>query len=848
MLYLFWVWQDMHKLLFFVFSFLLSLPIAAENPVLKKAELRVLDIGNSYTLDATNLLPLIAEASKADLSTMCLYQCYRSGGSYKNWVDVYNDNDNAETYKISKVIGDLPANVKTGTGEAGDGQLFRDVLTNEKWDLIIIHQYSSYAPYYSMWNNDSAAGHLDELISIIREHQPNAEFGFLLVHSYWSEYKNNKEKSSFDRWQLIANSAKSFCEDYNIDFVIPYGTAIQNLRASSLNNEYDLTRDGTHCGYGLAQYTAACCYYESLIAPRCGISVLGNPARIDVSDKTSTYPSVNVTDENAFIAQKAAYLATKDMYHCYNPESETIIVKKYKLIYMVDGVEYKTQEIEYGTKITPEVEPTKEGYTFSGWSDIPSTMPAKDVTVTGSFTVNKYKLIYMVDGVEYKTQEIEYGSEITPESAPAKEGYTFSGWSDIPATMPAKDVTVTGSFTVNKYKLIYMVDGVEYKAQEIEYGAKITPEPAPTKEGYIFSGWSDIPTTMPAKDVTVTGSFIKGSYKLTYMVDGEVYKTIGYDYGDAITPEPTPTKEGYTFSGWSDIPATMPAKDVTITGSFTVNKYKLVYMVDGVEYKTQEIEYGAKITPEAEPTKEGYTFSGWSDIPATMPAKDVTVTGSFTQIDFKIGDVIYEITSEETVSVKKSEQKGSVEIVTMVEIEGHTYYVTDIGTKAFRDNKDITSVTIPDGIRTIGYKAFKGCTGLVEISIGKDVNSIDYQAFANIGTESGAGTRSKNGSILVNCYAKSVPLTSSDAFDNAPIETGMLLVEDTSVDAYKTTSPWNRFGTIMGFDEAAGIKSIEYDSPNARIYDMLGNRINHPKKGVNIILMNDGRTKKVVGM
>ncbi|MBR4369130.1 MAG: DUF4886 domain-containing protein [Prevotella sp.] len=307
----------------FIVSILLCLPVTAENAVLKKAELRVLDIGNSYTTGATRLLPLIAKASKADLSTMCLYQCIRGGASFKNWVDIYNDNDTKTSYSITKVIGGLPANVQTGKGKVGDGKLFRDVLTHETWDLIIIHQYSLFAPYYSKWNTNSAAGYLDELISIIKKHQPNAELGFLLVHSYWSGYENNAEHSSYNRWQLIANSAKSFCEDYDVDFVIPYGTAIQNLRSSSLNNEYDLTSDGTHCGYGLAEYTAACCYYESLITPRCGISVIGNSARIDVSDKKSKYPSVNVTDENALIAQKAAYLATKDMYHCQNPEDYT---------------------------------------------------------------------------------------------------------------------------------------------------------------------------------------------------------------------------------------------------------------------------------------------------------------------------------------------------------------------------------------------------------------------------------------------------------------------------------------------------------------------------------------------
>ena len=314
-------------------------------------------------------------------------------------------------------------------------------------------------------------------------------------------------------------------------------------------------------------------------------------------------------------------------------------VNKYNLTYKVDGETYKTAEVEYGSTITPETAPTKEGYTFSGWSEIPETMPAMDVTVTGSFSKGEYQLTYIVDGKVYKTIRMDYGNDITAEIAPEKDGYTFSGWSEIPATMPAKDVTVTGNFTVNKYTLTYKVDGKTYKTAEVEYGATITAETAPTKEGYTFSGWSEIPETMPAKDVIIMGSFTVNKYTLTYKVDGDTYKTAEVEYCADITPEQAPTKEGYTFSGWSEIPETMPAKDVIVTGSFTVNKYNLTYKVDGETYKTADVEYGADITPETAPTKEGYTFSGWSEIPETMPAKDVTVTGSFTLID-AIGDVI----------------------------------------------------------------------------------------------------------------------------------------------------------------------------------------------------------------
>ena len=358
-----------------------------------------------------------------------------------------------------------------------------------------------------------------------------------------------------------------------------------------------------------------------------------------IGGEGTTYDSDHVNDDYARIDEgpsKPGYFTKKAPQY-------------YTITYMVDDEEYVSHYIKVGTTITAEAEPTKEGYTFSGWSEIPETMPAHDVTVTGTFSVNKYKLIYMVDGEEYKTSEVEYGTTITAEEEPTKEGYTFSGWSEIPETMPAHDVTVTGTFSVNKYKLIYMVDGEEYKTSEVEYGTAITAEAEPTKEGYTFSGWSEIPETMPAHDVTVTGTFSVNKYKLIYMVDGEEYKTSEVEYGTTITAEEEPTKEGYTFSGWSEIPETMPAHDVTVTGTFTINKYKLTYEVDGEEYKTFEVEYGTVITAEAEPTKEGYTFSGWSEIPETMPAHDVTVTGTFTinkyTITYMIDDEVYQTES-----------------------------------------------------------------------------------------------------------------------------------------------------------------------------------------------------------
>ena len=63
--------------------------------------------------------------------------------------------------------------------------------------------------------------------------------------------------------------------------------------------------------------------------------------------------------------------------------------------------------------------------------------------------------------------------------------------------------------------------------------------------------------------------------------------------------------------------------------------YDLTYKVDGQEHKDTCIAYGTALTPEDEPTMEGYTFGGWSELPLTMPNHDVEITGRF----YLYGDV-----------------------------------------------------------------------------------------------------------------------------------------------------------------------------------------------------------------
>ena len=285
--------------------------------------------------------------------------------------------------------------------------------------------------------------------------------------------------------------------------------------------------------------------------------------------KNSTPPAGAEFANNVYSNAKLIVpMSSINLYEEAEPWKNFVNLMKFNITYIVDNDVYLIDTIATGDTIVLIDEPTKEGYTFSGWSEAPETMPAEDIEITGSFSVNTYAITYIVDGEVYATDSLTYGSEIVLIDEPTKEGYTFSGWSEAPETMPAEDIEITGSFSVNTYAITYIVDGEVYATDSLAYGSEIVLIDEPTKEGHTFSGWSETPETMPAEDIEITGSFSVNTYVITYIVDGEAYATDSLTYGSEIVLIDEPTKEGYTFSGWSEVPETMPAEDIEITGSF----------------------------------------------------------------------------------------------------------------------------------------------------------------------------------------------------------------------------------------------------------------------------------------
>ena len=131
---------------------------------------------------------------------------------------------------------------------------------------------------------------------------------------------------------------------------------------------------------------------------------------------------------------------------------------------------------------------------------------------------------------------------------------------------------------------------------------------------------------------------VKTKYLVTFKIGDEVIAADSLEYGASIVAPEAPEKEGYTFNGWGEVPTTMPAEDMTISGFFTVNTYKVYYYVGEEVVYTEEVAYGEAI-PEYvyKPTVERDEFLGWiGETYETMPAHDVTYTAN---IESGIGEV-----------------------------------------------------------------------------------------------------------------------------------------------------------------------------------------------------------------
>lgn len=314
----------------------------------------------------------------------------------------------------------------------------------------------------------------------------------------------------------------------------------------------------------------------------------------------------------------------------------------------------ETTEAFCGEVIEFPANPVKIGYTFLGWDSDIKEMPAGGVEFTAVWEVKTFTVTFKygggkdADGAMSKTDEVQYGEKIVVPENLKYDGYTFSKWSpvvnetlDVESNLEFTAIWVADSdtqYTVEVYEM--NTEGVYVKHDDvIKTGETNSIGKAVKGEDFVVDAGQEIDTQQSTDNLSVQIAADNSAVIKVYIarkqfavyteVDGVKEKVADYYYGSTVSEPALKEKEGYTFA-WEGIPedGLMPAEDVVIKGVWTVNNYTVTVGNAGKD-KVYTIAYGeAVIIPE--PTRDGYTFAGWDkELPATMPAKDITVNAKW---------------------------------------------------------------------------------------------------------------------------------------------------------------------------------------------------------------------------
>ena len=310
-----------------------------------------------------------------------------------------------------------------------------------------------------------------------------------------------------------------------------------------------------------------------------------------------------------------------------------------------EGVAYT---FYYGAAVSV-ADPVKAHYTFAGWDPtLPETMPAHDVTVAAKWTEDDADYTAYnaaVAAAQEKQGEENYGKKYTAETRAALaealandvsgKKYSEQGLVDA-ATTAINDAIV--ALDLMTYNATFYVDGAEYRVVPTKVGAQIVAPEAPSKTGYVFTGWDPAVGVMGTEDVSFNAQFSAGevSYKVeTYVMglDGQYgaaeTKTVPATTGAAVSVEPE-AREGFTVADNSVLSGVVAAdSSLVLKVYYSRNQYKL--SVDGVE---SDVYYGAALNIAAPAAREGFTFTGWNvEVPANMPASDLTLVSQWSEND-----------------------------------------------------------------------------------------------------------------------------------------------------------------------------------------------------------------------
>ena len=385
--------------------------------------------------------------------------------------------------------------------------------------------------------------------------------------------------------------------------------------------------------------------------------------------------------------------------------------------------------------------PSKKGHTFIGWTGSNGTVPQKEVKIEKGTEGNKeYKANYTVNTytkiVEYvyedgsmacdsKYQTVEYGKNYKIES-PEIPGYTPSQV-EVLGIMDDKDETITITYFANTntpYKVEHYkqnLENNEYELVDTEnlIGTTKTQTNAIAREyiGFVSKEFSQ--EVIKENGSTVVKIYYdRISHTVTYKIDDEIYGEVEtYKFGQKIIQRENPTKLGYSFSGWSEIPEIMLLEDIAIEGSFVLDEtqakeigYTIEYykVNEKVDSDTMEIKQKVHVLEPDELTVdksqinitdkyEGYKFERTE--PEIIP--DTIENGGIIKVFYR--EEMYNYTvkyyydgieDEEKREIKEARKGQIIEVYTQKLKEGYELQRVENSTLKITDNPENNVISV----------------------------------------------------------------------------------------------------------------------------------------------------------
>ena len=325
----------------------------------------------------------------------------------------------------------------------------------------------------------------------------------------------------------------------------------------------------------------------------------------------------------------------------------------YNATFYVDGEEYRVVPTKVGEQIVAPEAPSKQGYTFTGWTPEVGTMGIEDVSFnavfsagTVAYTVETYVMDvtgnYGDAAIENKSATTGETVSVTPE---AREGFSVAAESVLSGEVKADgSLVLKVYYSRNQYKLT--VDG---NVTNVYYGAAISVAEPAAREGYTFAGWDrDVPETMPASDVTLVSQWNENDADYTAynaakaaaeakQAEANFDKTYTAESRQALADALAKDVSGRKYTQQGEVDAAAKAINDAVT-ALELMTYKATFYVDGAEYKVVTAKVGEAIAKPDDPSKTGYVFTGWDPEVGTMGTEDLTFNAKFSA-----GEVSYTV-------------------------------------------------------------------------------------------------------------------------------------------------------------------------------------------------------------